>query len=269
MYINKKTILLTTMIVASSAATSQELGDDVFAVVNGAEISMTAINLVLGANQLEPQQQDEVLQRLVANMIVAQEALSKGLDKNPQVQAELELTRMQLLARAYIQDLLAANPIDETQIKSKYDEVATQLTGRQEYKAFHILVDSEDDAKELVTAIDGNFEKFKEAAQDRSIDTVSAAVGGDLDWGPAETYVPEFAQALQALAPGEFTSAPVQTQFGWHLIYLEDKRPIELPALDDQQRQQLTEVIRNELITNEYDRLVSQADVVINESLGQ
>lgn len=177
--------------------------------------------------ELESQARDQVVLR----EIFVQEAARKGLTTSPDVAAQMALARESILIRELFDDYRKKNPVTDEAAQAEYDKFKAQASGT-EYRARHILVDKEDDAKSLIAQIKagGNFE---ELAKKNSKDTGSAANGGDLDFAKPESYVPEFAGALQKLKKGEMTEAPVKSQFGYHVIRLDDTREASFPAFDD------------------------------------
>ncbi len=167
----------------------------------------------------------------ITTVLLAQEAVKKGLDKNPTVEAAIEFQRKELLVDAYINDYLRANPIKEETIKAEYDN-AKAKAGDVEYHARHILVGSEKEAREIIAKLgSGKKSKFEEMARKDSKDT-SAENGGDLGWILPTNLVPEFAQAMVGLKKGEITKTPVQTRFGWHIIRMEETRKLDFPEYD-------------------------------------
>jgi len=174
---------------------------------------------------------DSVREGAVTAVLLAQQALKKGLDKEPSVAAALEFQKMELLGRAAIEDYLNANPIKEETVKAEYDN-AKAKAGTNEYRARHILVNSEAEAKDVIAKLSaGKKAKFEDLAKKHSKDT-SADNGGDLGWVLPANLVPEFAQAMVGLKKGEITKTPVQTRFGWHVIRLEETRKLDFPEYD-------------------------------------
>jgi peptidyl-prolyl cis-trans isomerase C len=143
----------------------------------------------------------------------------------------MELARQSILIRALFNDWQKRNPITDAEAKAEYDKLKAQQAGT-EFRARHIPVEKEDDAKALVAKIKAG-EKFEELAKKNSKDPGSAENGGDLDFAKPDAYVPEFGQAMAKLKKGEFTETPVKTQFGWHIIKLEDTREAQFPAFDE------------------------------------
>lgn len=168
---------------------------------------------------------------LISREVLKQAAAKKGLDKDPTVATQMEMARQAVLIRAFFDDYVKANPVTEAQLKSNYAQYTAQL-GDKEFKARHILVDSEDDAKKVVAALKAG-ENFEKLAKEKSKDTGSKDNGGDLDWGPAGRYVPEFANALKALQKGQTTDVPVKSPFGYHVIRLDDSRAMKVPTFDE------------------------------------
>jgi peptidyl-prolyl cis-trans isomerase C len=170
-----------------------------------------------------------VREELIRREVLLQEAKKSGLHKTPAVASQMEMARQAVLIRAYIQDYVRKHPISDAQLKAEYEAVKTKMGGT-EYKSRHILVETEDQAKAIVDNLKKGA-KFDELAK-QSKDPGSKENGGDLGWSAAGSYVPPFAEALKKLEKGKYTEAPVKTDFGWHVIQLEDTRPLEAPAFE-------------------------------------
>ena len=168
---------------------------------------------------------------LVNREVLSQAAKKKGIDKTPTVAAQMDMARQAVLIRAFFEDYVKANPISDAQLKTDYDKYVVQL-GDKEYKVRHILVDKEDDAKAIIASLKKG-ETFEKLAKEKSKDTGSKDNGGDLDWAPAGRYVPEFGNAVKALAKGQLTDAPVKSPFGYHVIRVDDSRAMKVPAFDE------------------------------------
>ena len=177
-----------------------------------------------------PELQTAVREDLVRREILVQEAEKKGLSVDPEVQGQLERARQQVLIGALAQDYFKANPPTDAEVRQQYDLYVKEAGGK-EYKARHILVEKEADAKAIIAKLKTGA-KFEELAK-QSKDPGSAANGGDLDWAPASTYVKEFSEALVKLPKGQYTQAPIKTQFGWHVIRLDDTRDSKVPSFDE------------------------------------
>lgn len=205
------------------------------AIVNGVAIPLARAEALLQAQLAQGQQDTEQLRAAVRNDLINREILSqasrkKGFDKKPEVQAQFELARQGILVNAYLQDFVAANPVKDEAIQSEYDSIVKAM-GNKEYKARHILVEKEDDAKSIVARL-RNGEKFEELAK-QSKDPGSKDRGGELGWSHPASYVKPFADALVNLEKGKFSAAPVKTEFGWHVIQLDDVRDLKHPSLDE------------------------------------
>jgi peptidyl-prolyl cis-trans isomerase C len=175
--------------------------------------------------------QTAIREELVNREVLAQAAKKRGIDKNPEIAAQMELARQGVLIQAFFEDYVKANTVKDDDLKSQYEQVRAQM-GDSEYKARHILVEKEDDAKAVIAELKkgGDFSKL---AKEKSKDPGSKDNGGDLDWGAAGRYVKPFADALKGLQKGQTTDVPVQTQFGWHVIRLDDVRALKAPAFDE------------------------------------
>lgn len=220
------------------------------ATVNGVAIPQSRLDLVMKERAQQGQPDSPEIRKsaredLINRELLAQEALKKGLDKDPEIATQIEVTRQSVLVRAYLQDYLKTHPVSDEQLKKEYELIKSQM-GEKEYKARHILVGSEKEAKDLIAQIKKGA-KFEKLASEKSKDTGSKAHGGDLDWSPAGNYVHPFADALTKLQKGQITQEPVQTQFGWHVIRLDDVRPLKVPGFDEvkpglQQRMQQQQI---------------------------
>jgi peptidyl-prolyl cis-trans isomerase C len=205
--------------------------------VNGVVIPQSRVDLLVkqqmgrGAPD-SPDLRARVRDELISMEAVSQEAMKRGMDMNPEVQVQLELARQNILAQAYIAEYMAKNPISDAVLKAEYEKIRAQL-GDREYRVRHILVKSEADAKEILAAINAKKITFEKAAAERSEDPGSKGRGGELDWVPPAQLVKPFAEAMVRLKKGQTTPSPVQTDFGWHIIRLEDERPLNAPPYAD------------------------------------
>ncbi len=177
-----------------------------------------------------PELRSAVRDELNTRELLVREAKKQGLDKSPALKTEIDLTAQTVLVRAYMADYLKAHPVPEDQMRKEYDNIKGQI-GDKEYKVRHILVDKEDDAKEIIAALQKG-EKFEKLAE-RSKDTGSKANGGDLDWNAPANFVKPFADAMVALPKGKFTTTPVKSQFGWHVIEVDDIRDAKVPTFEE------------------------------------
>lgn len=210
-------------------------GDTAFT-VNGVAISKAkfefAVKQRTAAGQPDsPEMRNAVKDDLINRELIAQEAKKKGVEKQPDVAMQLDFAQQSVLVGAYLQEWVKANPPSDEELKKDYEKIKGQM-GDTEYKARHILVGTEDEAKKITAELKKDPKKFAKLAE-KSKDTGSAKKGGELDWAMPGAYVKPFADALTGLKKGEMTQAPVQTQFGWHVIKLDDTRPAKFPSFDE------------------------------------
>jgi peptidyl-prolyl cis-trans isomerase C len=200
--------------------------------VNGKPIKTNLYDFVVKDITSRGQKMDDNLNNMIVNRMIAmelinQEAERTGLTKDPNYLLKEELARKEMLYNTFLQNYVQKNPILESDIKNAYEQYKKDL-GTQEFNAKHILVGSEQEAKDIIAELSkgGNFSKM---AKDKSKDSGSKDKGGDLGWFPANSMVKPFAEALALIKKGSFTTTPVQTQFGWHIIKLEDTRALQAP----------------------------------------
>ena len=209
-------------------------------VVNGVTIPQSridAMNKELN-QQGQPdsaERQQAVREELVNREVLAQAAQKRGLDKNPDVQAQMEMARQAVLVRALFESEVKANPITDADLQRQYEQFKGSM-GTNEYKVSHILVDKEEDAKQIIAELNkgGDFAKI---AKEKSKDPGSKDNGGDLDWGPSARYVKPFADAVQSQQKGKISNAPVKTDFGYHVIRVDDQRPLKVPEFSEVKEQ--------------------------------
>jgi peptidyl-prolyl cis-trans isomerase C len=208
--------------------------------VNGTKINSQTLNTFLQAvtgkpaAEATPEQREAMLDQLVNMTLAAQAAEKDGLAKDPEVAARIELLRTQILAEAASEKYAKAHPVSDDEIKAEYDAQVAMMP--KEYKARHILVETEDAANAVIKDLDAGGD-FAKIAKSQSKDSASAANGGDLGWFSGQAMVKPFSDALAKLEKGATTKAPIQTQYGWHVIQLEDTRATEAPAFDDVKEQ--------------------------------
>lgn len=177
-----------------------------------------------------PQLREMVREELISRELFVQEAEARKLASTEEVENQLIKARQDILIQALIRNELASQPITDEEVKGAYELSNSEQQGQQEYRASHILVESEDVAKKIIAELDKGGD-FKVLAK-QSKDPGSAARGGDLDWNRPTTFVPPFAQAMVALQKGQYTKTPVKTDFGFHVIRLDDLRAAQPPALE-------------------------------------
>ena len=210
------------------------------ATVNGKPLPQARLELLVRERVAQGQQDTPELrnflkQELINREVIQQESIKRGLDKNPDVVMQLDMVRQGVLVAAFLQDYLRKNQPNDAALKGEYERIKTQQ-GEKEYRARHILVKTEDEAKDALAQL-AKGAKFETIASEKSIDTGSKGNGGDLNWAPPGRYVKPFSDALTKLKKGETTKAPVQTQFGWHVIQLQDERPLKMPTFDEAKNQ--------------------------------
>src|SRR5690606_25442803 len=235
------------------------------ATVNGKAITQQQldqfVSLLVGQGaQDSPELREQVKQAMIGRTVAVQAAQKAGIDKQPEVQQEIELARQGILVRALMADYLEKHPVTDKDVETEYNEIKKAQADRKEYKLRHILVKEEKEAQDLIADIKGKKISFEDAASKHSIDPGSGKNGGDLGWGPTSNYVPEFAQAAESLGKGKMTDSPVQTQFGWHIIQLEDTRPIQFPELA-QVKPQLEEMLRQQKLAEYQQQLMDSAQI--------
>jgi peptidyl-prolyl cis-trans isomerase C len=219
---------------APAAATPAADPGKPLAVVNGKEIPALYGELVkreMAQGQTESPQLDARVRESLINLeLLSRAALDKGLDKDPNLAAALDIRRKDQLAKAYLEDYVKTHPVTDAEIQATYDKAKAEAV-EPEYHARHILVQTEAEAKKIIADL-GKKAKFEDLAKKYSKDPGSAKNGGALDWSDRRAFVPEFSDALAALKKGETTKTPVKTQFGYHVIRLDDTRKPTLPPMD-------------------------------------
>ena len=205
------------------------------AIVNGKAVPQARVEaltqqVVRSGRQITPEIQTQIKDEVIAREVFIQEAQKLGFDATEDFKTQIELARQNILIRELFTNYQKSHPISDEDIKAEYDRFVASNNGK-EYKARHILVEKEDQAKAIIAQIKKGG-KFDDIAKKSSKDPGSGAKGGELDWARAGNYVAEFSQALTKLTKGGLTETPVKTQFGYHIIRLDDIRDAELPKLD-------------------------------------
>jgi len=185
----------------------------------------------LGQGQPDSEQlRNAVRDELINREVLTQEAQKQGIDKKPEVKGQLDLVRQSVLINLYMQDYMRSHPISEETLKREYDLIKTQM-GDKEYKTRHILVEKEDEAKDIIARLKKG-EKFEDLAK-QSKDPGSKDRGGDNGWAPPSNYVKPFSDAMVKLEKGKYTETPVKSDYGYHVIMLDDTRELKLPSLEE------------------------------------
>lgn len=221
-------------VLASSPAFAE---DKSAALVNGVSIPQSLIDMSVeaavaqGKRKDTPELRKGIRDDLINREVISQEATRIGLDKKPEIIQQTRMARQSVLINAFVKDYLKGHPISDDQLKKEYAK-ATDNLGNKQYKARHILVDSEAKAKGIIAEL-GKKAKFDKLAKEKSKDAGSAEQGGELDWAAPNSFVPTFSNAMIKLKKGKYTKKPVQSQFGWHVIKLDDVRNMEAPPFEE------------------------------------
>jgi len=208
--------------------------DGPVATVNGVQIPRQRLDLVVrqqtarGATDSE-KVRAQVREALINNELLIQEANRSGIARKTEVQQQIDLTRQEVIANAMVGEYLRTRPVSEAEIQKEYDRAKAQ-TGDKEYKARHVLVATEEDARSVLAELKKGG-KFDDIAQKRSLDEGTRPRGGDLDWNVPSNFDKAFADAMVKLEKGKMTEAPVRSRFGFHVIQLDDVRAVNFPPL--------------------------------------
>jgi peptidyl-prolyl cis-trans isomerase C len=247
------------LVLASMAALSLSHADESnIAVVNGVPVSQARVDYIVKTQVQQGQKDTPELRKnvtdvLITREILTQEAIKKGLDKDPAVVTQMDMAKQEFLIRAYFEDFIKRNPVTDEEIAAEYNKVkAEQSAGgeRKEYRARHILMKDEKQAKAVLAQINkAGGKNFAQLAKAKSEDPGSKKLGGELDWSDGSNYVKEFSDAMMKLNKGEWTKQLVKTKFGYHIILLEDVRPVEFPPLE-----QVKERISQQMLAQKRDK---------------
>jgi peptidyl-prolyl cis-trans isomerase C len=212
------------------------------AIVNGkavpkARMDALADQMNRAGRPVGPEQEGQLREEVIMREIFMQEAQKRGLDASADFKTQMEFARQSLLVRELLVEYQKANPVTDAEIQAEYDKVkAAQAGSGKEYKAQHILVEKEAEANAIIASLKKGG-KFEDIAKKQSKDPGSGANGGDLGWADPSGYVKEFGDAMVKLKKGQTTDAPVKTQFGYHVIRLNDERTQEFPPLEQVKQQ--------------------------------
>jgi peptidyl-prolyl cis-trans isomerase C len=223
------------LLVVLLAAVAMPVMAQNLAMVNGKPIPSSRVDVMLKQATSQGQKDSPELRQMIKDELINREILIQEADKlnlsnSADVKAQMELARQQILIGSLVKDYVRKHPVSDAEIKAEYDRFKAQ-TGDKEYHARHILVEKEDEAKAIIAKLKAG-SKFEELAK-QSKDTGSAANGGDLDWATPASFVKPFSDAMIALKNGQFTDTPVKTQFGYHVIRLDETRAAKVPALEE------------------------------------
>ena len=217
--------------------------------VNGVAIKQSTLDFIIKeaaskGKQIDATASASIIDQLITTELIDQEAQKSNITKQADFQIKEQLTLQELRVHAFIEDYVQHHPIDDQALHAEYDRLKA-LTNSQEYKASHILVATEGEAKRVITALDTGVD-FSQLAKEMSLDN-SKDSGGDLGWLTLDAVVQPFGDALAKLQKGSYTTMPVQTEFGWHVIKLEDTRATQPPAFDAVKAQILNDLQQQQL----------------------
>lgn len=237
---------------------------DAVAVVNGQYIAKSTLEAlekeIAERSHGQTFPKEKLIEELVQRELLVQDATQKQLDKSPELMAQLEAAKKALLTQADLQNFIKANPVTDAEIKAEYDSKIAAEKGI-EFKARHILVKTEDEAKKLIAELDKGAD-FGKLANKNSMDAKESQNGGDLGWFSAGQMVAPFSEAVAALEKGKYSKEPVKTQFGFHIILKEDSRPLTPPPLEAV-KEQLTPFLQRKKVQGMIESLRKQAKVEI------
>jgi peptidyl-prolyl cis-trans isomerase C len=233
------------------------------ATVNGKPIPAAKVDQVVkqvvaqGKATDSPQLREAIKKDLIGREVLIQEADKQGVGTRPDVKNAIDNARQSIIINAMLADYIKKNPVKDAEIKAEYDKYKAQV-GDKEYHARHILVATEDEAKQIIAKLKGGA-KFEDLAK-QSKDPGSAANGGDLDWASPASFVPEFSKAMTSLNKGQVTETPVKTQYGFHVIKLEDVRAAKIPPLEEV-KQQVAESLQQRKLAAFREELMKKAKI--------
>ena len=235
--------------------------ETVVATVNGTPLYQSMIDNFLKQAAMQnapdtPEVRKQVLEELVGREIARQDAVKKGFNKRPEVKQQIENAETTIIIGAYLQDFAKTHPVSDDLLKAEYDKIKTQM-GDKQYRARHILVKTEKEAQDILAQLKKGA-KFDTLAGTKSLDPGSKVKGGDLDFNPPSRFVKPFADAMVALKKGETTKTPVQTQFGYHIIKLEDVK--DMPPFEEV-KANLTPRVQQEQLRKHVDDLRAKAKI--------
>jgi peptidyl-prolyl cis-trans isomerase C len=248
---------------ATADATAKDKTEAVLT-VNGTVVSQRELDMLMRmqpAQREAPAARKNTLDNLTLQILAAQEATKKGFDKLPEVSDQMEMSKTSILAQSFVKDFFEHDKPTDAQLAAEYDKLKAEAAGNQ-YHAHHILVKTEDEAKAIIVKLNKDPSSFGDLAKAQSLDPVSKAKGGDLGWFDTKNMVPEFGDAVSKLTKGKITQVPVKTQYGYHVIELDDTRPMadSVPPLE-QIKPALAQHIQQEDLKKALDALKAQAKI--------
>lgn len=254
---------LATLAILSALAINTAFAEDKSAaMVNGVSIPQSRIDLRVKAATQQGQPDTPELRKAIRDdminlEVLAQEAAKLGLDTSSEVTQQIALARQTVLANAFVQDYVKNHPVSDDALKQEYEKLKANV-GTKEYKTRHILVETEAEAKSIIAQL-GKKAKFEKLAA-KSKDAGSAEHGGELEWAVPSNFVPPFANAMVSLKKGEYTKEPVESQYGWHIIKLDDVRDLKVPPFDEL-KPQLIQRMQQQMVQNAISEMRDKAKI--------
>jgi len=252
----------------NSSNSSSSHKSEAAATVNGVDIKQSQLDMLVKQSEARgqmdsPELRAAIIEQLSMQYLIAQEAIKKGIDKKTDVADQIELTRLSALANAFVQDFTTSNPVNDEMLQAEYESVKAEMGGK-EYKARHILVKEESEAKDIIAKLKKNPMRFASLAESKSEDAGSKVNGGDLGWFDPRGMVPEFSAAVESLEEGKFTDVPVKSQFGYHVILLEDSRSKTPPPME-QIKTELTQQIQQKNLLELLEGIKAKSKIEIHD----
>jgi len=244
-----------------SASAAKEVAE---VTVNGIAISKNRVDMLAkqsGGETDNPEIRKRIIDQLILQMLIADEATKKGLHTSAEVVEQVDLTRQSILANTYVQDFVKNNPVSDDMLKAEYERIKND----KEYKARHILVEKETEARDIIAQIKKDPGSFGKLAAEKSKDRASQSQGGDLGWFDAKRMVPEFSAAVSKLGKGKFTEEPVKTSFGYHVIWLDDTKPVVAPPFEAI-KPNLTQQLQQQNLMKHLDAIKAKAKIEKTEA---
>lgn len=259
----KKQFLLATAVAALLTLGAQSVMAQNLAIVNGKAVPKTRLDTLAqqvarSGQPVTPELEGQLREEVIAREVFMQEAEKLGLSTSEDFKVQMELARQTILIRELFADYQKKNPVTDADLKAEYDKFAA-ANGGKEYKARHILVEKEAEAKAVIASLKKGG-KFEDIAKKQSKDAGSGANGGDLDWANPSSYVPEFTEALLKLNKGQTTDTPVKSQFGYHVIRVDDVRTAQLPSFE-QVKPQIAQQMQQQKLAKFQEELRAKAKV--------
>ena len=252
------------MLIIGAISYSAYAADAVVATVNGQVVKQSWIDAIKQdlKNKGRTANDNEILSLLIRNQLLAQEAIRLDVEKRPEFITRQEIERNELLARTIINDTVNSKPISDDMLKAEYENFKTRM-GNKEYSISHIQVKTEAEAKDVIGQLAKGVD-FAKLAKEKSLDTRSKDNGGSIPWVTKNLIAPPLANAAEKLQKGLFTTIPVQTRMGWHVLKLDDVRDAKAPAFD-KVKESLRSNIKQKQISDLVNTLQAKSKIQINK----